>query len=140
MNLPALNSYFFRAIKVGPFHVGLFVTLLITTFVYKITKPNLPEDSESQKEERKWLLISIPWILVSIVVFATICRTTEREEERAFLFYLVLAIMHQIVPFYFIMTSPKLKLFAMNTCKSSFDNFKTLIGKPFKRHNQILPQ
>ena len=139
MNLPALNSYFFRAIKVGPFHVGLFATLLITTFIYKVTKPNLPEDSKSQKEERKWLLISIPWIWVSIVVFATMWRISERQEEKAFLFYLVLAIMHQVVPFYFIMTSPKLKLFAKNTCKSTIDNFRTLVDTPFHKHNQVLP-
>ena len=35
--------------------------------------------------------------------------------------------------------SPKLKLFAKNTCKSFFDNFWTLVGKPFNKHNQVLP-
>ena len=115
----------------------MFATLLITTLIYQITKPRFPEDTENQNEERKWLLISIPWIIVSIVVFATLWMTSENQVEKAFLFYLFLAIVHQIIPFYFIMSLPNLKKFAYHTIETFFKT--TWIYKLCSRNNEVLP-
>ena len=127
----------FRVIKVGPFHIVLFAILLFTTFIYQVTKPRVPEDSETQDEERKWFLISIPLIIVSMIVFAILFMTSENQAERAILCYLLLAISHQIIPFYFIMTLPNLKKFAAYTIETTF---KTVwIFKLCRRNNEVLP-
>ena len=72
-----------------------------------------------------------------MTIFATLLLTSENQMERAILCYLLLAISHQIIPFYFIMTLPKLKNFAAYKVETFI---KTVwIFKVCRRNNKVLP-
>ena len=72
-----------------------------------------------------------------MTIFATLLLTSENQMERAILCYLLLGISYQIIPFYFIMTLPKLKNFAAYKVETFFKI--VWIFKVCRRNNKVLP-
>ena len=118
------SNVFYRYLRSGPFQLALVVTLLLSIFVFQVKKLSVP--SEEVTEEKKMMVAALPWSLFVVIAFISLQRFVKEDQVGGFMLTsLLLSVVQQIIPLYFIMTLPKLKTFA----------YKLTI---FKR-NQVLP-
>ena len=102
----------------------LVVTLLLSIIIFQVKKLSVP--SEEATEEKKMMVAALPWSLFVVIAFISLQRFVKEDQVGGFMLTsLLLSVVQQIIPLYFIMTLPKLKTFA----------YKLTI---FKR-NQVLP-
>ena len=118
------SNVFYRYLRSGPFQLLLVVTLLLSIIIFQVKKLSVP--SEEATEEKKMMVAALPWSLFVVIAFLSLQRFVQEDQVGGFMLTsLLLYVVQQIIPLYFIMTLPKLKTFA----------YKLTI---FKR-NKVLP-
>ena len=118
------SNVFYRYLRSGPFQLLLVVTLLLSIIIFQVKKLSVP--SEEATEEKKMMVAALPWSLFVVIAFISLQRFVKEDQVGGFMLTsLLLSVVQQIIPLYFIMTLPKLKTFA----------YKLTI---FKR-NKVLP-
>ena len=118
------SNVFYRYLRSGPFQLLLVVTLLLSIIIFQVKKLSVP--SEEATEEKKMMVAALPWSLFVVIAFLSLQRFVKEDQVGGFMLTsLLLSVVQQIIPLYFIMTLPKLKTFA----------YKLTI---FKR-NKVLP-
>ena len=118
------SNVFYRYLRSGPFQLLLVVTLLLSIIIFQVKKLSVP--SEEVTEEKKMMVAALPWSLFVVIAFLSLQRFVKEDQVGGFMLTsLLLSVVQQIIPLYFIMTLPKLKTFA----------YKLTI---FKR-NKVLP-
>ena len=122
-------------LRSGLFQLTLVLALLVTIIILQVKK--LAASTEEAKEERKMLLAALPWSFFIVIAFTVLQKTvTSDQVGRFMLTSVVLSSLQQIIPLYFILTLPKLKAFAIETCQSFFTN--TLIGRELAFWSYVL--
>ena len=121
-----LDQLVHRYLRSGLFQLILVLALLVSIIILQIKKPTT--STAEAKEEKKMLLAALPWSFLIVFSFVVMQKTTTTDHVGRFMLTSVfLSSLQQIIPLYFILTLPKLKAFAIETCQSFFTN--TLIGR-----------
>ena len=99
--------------------------------------PNPFNDIISIPGLKESVVAALPWSFFIVIAFTVLQKTvTSDQVGRFMLTSVVLSIIQQIIPLYFILTLPKLKAFAIETCQSFFTN--TLIGRELAFWSYVL--
>ena len=102
----------------------LVVTLLLSLIIFQIKKLSVP--SEEATEEKKMMVAALPWSLFVVIAFLSLQRFVKEDQVAGFMLTsLLVSIVQQIIPLYFIMTLPKLKTLAYD-CLTIFKRNKVL--------------
>ena len=98
----------------GPFQILLVFMLLVGIILYQIKKPSI--STEESEEEKKMLLAAVPWSLLVVLTFTILTVACGEDQVGRFLLTsLIMALVQQFIPFYFIVTHPKLnRIFKRN--------------------------
>ena len=121
------SNVFYRYLRSGPFQLALVVTLLLSIFVFQVKKLSVPsEERNCSSEEKKMMVAALTWSLFVVIVFCSLQRFVKEDQVAGFMLTsLLVSIVQQIIPLYFIMTLPKLKTFAYG-CLTIFKRNKVL--------------